>query len=344
MTGDQFMTVLIRDWRLLMLAATLAFAGVAEAGGIEPIQLSLVPVQPVGTDSCCTVPSPAAGNGRQGKRPVEESEHRPLAVREYWYNSRNDLADVRAYVRRPDGSVIEVEPSLKSAPGITFKTPLGEGPAHGPHNVYVVEQGVKDGELLIRSAKWITMHHSCGWGHDHKFDEQRIVPQALDSIPFEIVIAGLWDDNFHSKIMSGDNLTIRVLSSGRPVKGARVTLATEKNWQKTVVTNADGIATLQLIRDYYAAGWSNFDRTRRGDFIVTATYETDQAGEFNGRPYERIQYAASLPWHYSPASRDYSSYSFGLLIGTLAMTVSGVGVYAYRERRKKPFKMTSLDE
>ena len=50
------------------------------------------------------------------------------------------------------------------------------------------------------------MHHSCGWGHDGKFDETLINPQSLDTIPFEIVVEKLWDTNFHARVTSGNRL------------------------------------------------------------------------------------------------------------------------------------------
>jgi len=78
--------------------------------------------------------------------------------------------------------------------------------------------------------------------------------------------------------------------------------------------------------------------------MVTAEYEADLKGSYQNKSYDRTSYIATLPWKYSPSRQDYSSYSFGLLIGSLSLTVSGIGVYAYRERRKKPYKRITFDE
>lgn len=282
------------------------------------------------------------GGGRPGA--AVESEHRPVPKRAYHLNTVRRLAQVKALVRRPDGSIVEPELHLGVNPGLTFPTPMGNGPLHGANNVYVVEKGIENNTLLIRTAKWITMHHSCGWGHDGKFNDMLTKPQGLDSIPLEIVMNKLWDTNFHASVTSGDNLIITVFSYGKPVHGATVKLSTDKGWSKEVTTDEAGKAKLQLIRDYYPDSWPEFHRTYRGKFLVTARYDAVQDGEYKNTHYDRISYITTLPWKYSPSSQDYSSYAFGLLVGSLSLTVSGVGVYAYRERRKKPYKRITFRE
>jgi len=335
---------------LLVLAAAMALP--AEAKEWEPLRLSLAPLSASSSEDCGHEPTgagvsasaPAKGRPQSRPQPTEESEHRPVPKRTYHFNEYRRQADITSYIRRPDGSVIEPELRLGVNPGLSFPTPFGEGPVHGANNVYVVEQGVDDNVFVVRTAKWITMHHSCGWGHDGKFDQTLIHPQPLATIPFEIVVDELWDTNFHAKVTSGNRLRFSILSYGKPVAGARVTLTTDKGWSKKVVTDQDGMASVQMIRDYYPTSWPDFHRTHRSQFLVTAQYEADQQGTYKGTPYGRISYVATLPWKYSPSERDYSSYSYGLLIGTLAMTVSGVGVYAFRERRKRPYKGIVFDE
>jgi len=336
---------------LLLLVLAPGASTQANTRELVPLRLSFAPLSTASAEDCGHGPSPAPASAAPAKgkpqgrpQPTEESEHRPVPKRTYHFNEHRRLADIKAYVRRPDGSVIEPELHLGVNPSLSFPTPFGDGPVHGGNNVYVVEQGVDNNIFVIRTAKWITMHHSCGWGHDGKFDETLINPQPLDSIPFEIVVDELWDPNFHARVTSGNRLRIRVLSFGLPVENARVTLTTDKGWSKSVVTEKDGVASVQMIRDYYPSSWTEFHRTHRGKFLVTAQYDADQQGTYKGKPYERISYVTTHPWKYSPSERDYSSYSYGLLVGTLVMTVSGVGVYAYRERRKRPYKGIVFDE
>jgi hypothetical protein len=344
----------VRHQRRFCTICFLAFLFVVVTGGVvvqaaldaEPLQLSLNPLLSVNGEGCGYCPVPEAMSGRPGKRsrPVQESEHRPVPHRSYHLTMLRTYNGVKAFVRRPDGSVIEPELLLGMNGGLSFPTPMGDGPFHGANNVYVVEQSVDEDRLLVRTAKWITMHHSCGWGHDGKFDKTLTTPQALDTIPLEVLINKLWDSNFHASVTSGEELLITVLLYGKPIPDARVIVTTEQGWSKQIVTDQNGTASLQLIRDYYPSSWAGFRRTYRGKFMVTAEYDLEQAGEYNYKPYQRVTYISTLPWKYSPSRQDYSSYRYGLIIAGLAMTVSGIGVYFYRERRRKPYRRITFDE
>lgn len=316
----------------------------------KPLLLSFNPPSSNGPDCGHETASPPASghpgpHGQHGQHgPVMESEHRPVPMRQYHLTEIRRLAQVQAYVRRPDGMVVEPQLHLGVNPGIAFPTPMGGGPNHGAHNVYVVEKAVENKTLIVRTAQWITMHHNCGWGHDGKFDTRLTTPQPIGTIPFEIVMNELWDPNFHASVTSGNELVVTVLSYGKPLAGAEVIISTENGWSKSVVTDNEGKAELQLIRDYYPVSWKDFHRDHRGKFLVTARYEAPQSGNYRNTSYERVSYISTLPWKYSPSTNDYMSYSYGLLVGTLSLTVSGVGVYAYRERRKKPYKRITFDE
>ncbi len=322
----------------------------AKISELEPLRLSLPGASDTGPD--CeqhpSAPPPQAGkkDKSKGGRPTVtmESEHRPVGKRTYSFNELRRRAVIESYVRRPSGKVIEPELHLGYKPTVSFSTPFGDGPVHGANSVYVVEQGVDDNVLIIRTAKWITMHHNCGWGHNGKFDKTLTTPQPLAIIPFEIVIDKLWDTNFHLSVTSGDWLGITVLSYGQPVPGATISLSSEKGWSKRAVTDKEGKATIQMIRDYYPSLWSRFNRTHRGEFLLTAQYHADQQGIFRGHSYQQTSYITTFPWQYSPSSRDYASYAYGLALGLVGMTVSGFGVYIYRERRRKPYKGISFDE
>ena len=143
--------------------------------GVEPLRLTLNPPATVSGEDCGHGPPPAATSGKPSRKPgrpggsggppglVQESEHRPVPQRIYHLNELRRQAGVQAFVRRPDGSVIEPELRFGVNPSLSFQTPMGDGPVHGANSVYVVEQGVEDNTLIVRTAEWITMHHNCGW-------------------------------------------------------------------------------------------------------------------------------------------------------------------------------------
>ena len=281
----------------------------------------------------------APPGGNTGRKHALESEHHPVPVRTYWLDGGNISADAHACVLHPDGSMEEI-PLKRDERGVSlsFETPFRVDRMHGVHDVYAVDTRLEDRVLYVRVAKWITIHHSCGWGHEYRYVRDRIEPKSLESIPLEILCDGLWDGNFHSNVMAGDSLDFQVLGHGRPVEGAGVTLRTARGWTKEIETDEEGIASFRLIRDYYPGRWIDFDRRHRDRFVVTAVYEIDEGGAFSGEEYDRVRLVSSLQWHYSPSRKDYVSSLAGLSIGILVVIVSGTGVFVYRERRKKPFR------
>lgn len=280
----------------------------------------------------------ASAKGKDRSREFE-SEHAPRPFRQYRLISSSPARDMEAQVLDPTGNVSEAR--MESAQGettVSFKTPFGDGPMHGVHNLYVMDKQVIGNRLVIRIAKWHTVHHSCGWGHAYKYNSDRIRAKTLGSIPLEISCTEFWDGNFHSKIRSGDLLRFDVRLFGVPVAGAGIRLTSGKGWTKASVTEADGTASFQLIRDYYPTRWSDFHSRHRERFTVVAEYEVPQKGHFSGQEYDRILYISTLPWTYSPSRSEYTSYLNGLFIGFFALTAGAVGVFVYRERRRKPFR------
>lgn len=290
------------------------------------------------------VGKPEGVHGGKSQEPQRfESEHRSTPVRTYYLNGPTLSTEAEAYVLHPDGSSKQLKVKYAPQASITLKTPLDDERTHGANNIYVIDKQVDDGVLTIQSAKWLVINHNCSWGHDYRNDNNRKTAHALAQVPLEIVIDGLWDANFHADAKSGENLDILVTSEGIPVKGAKVTVTTEKGWTKLSRTGADGIAKVQLIRDYYPKGWGNFKRNQQGSFTVKAEYCKDEVGQYNDQPYAQVHYIATFPWKYSPARADYQSYAFGLGLGAFSMCFAGIGIYSFRERRKRPYQVIDLE-
>ena len=295
----------------------------------EALWLSLAPAPAFSGPNCelhPTSPPPAAKKSKRGGRPAGgshtdtrfENEHRPTPVRTYYLQGPLSR-QASAYVLQADGSSKQLEINYDPQPSLTFKTPMADDGFHGANNIYVIDKQVENGVLTVQSAKW------------------------LAQAPLDIVINGLWDGNFHADVQSGNELSILVTALGQPVEGASVSLTTEKKWTHSAVTGKDGIAKIQLIKDYYPSGWAKFNRSQQSSFTVTAEYSKNEAGEYNDQPYQQVQYLATFPWKYTPARADYSSYAFGLGLGAFFMVFTGIGVYSFRERRKKPYKGVSLE-
>jgi len=276
------------------------------------------------------------GHGAGGGR--FESEHRPLPVRTYQIIPEQLLPEAWARMLQADGTAKDLAIETCHTNVFSLKMEMDDGPMHGPNNIYVFDQQVKDGVLEVRTAKWLTIQHSCGWGHDYRNDPARLAPRSLESAPLDIVVDNLWDGNFHNALHSGDDLVIHVYSYGKPVAGASVTITSEKGWTTRKKTDADGIVRVQLIRDYYPDTWQLFNRTELGRLALIAEYIEEGKSSYGGEDFDRTRYLTSFSWKYIPASDDYNSYSYGLLVGSLGFLGSGFGVYHYRLRRRKPRK------
>ncbi|MFH2045852.1 MAG: hypothetical protein ABIK92_11985 [Pseudomonadota bacterium] len=275
-----------------------------------------------------------------------ESEHRPLPFRHYRLKSKIPYGSLQAFVRHPDGqlSIARLQKEEKGEMNVSFKTPLGDGPMHGIHTLYVVDQQIEGNRLLVRTAKWHTIHHSCGWGHGYKYDKDRTITKPLADVPLEISCLELWDGNFHSRVQSGDRLRFRVFSYGAPVAGANIRLISGKGWIKHEVTGKDGTAEFQLVRDYYPKNWKYFDSRHRERFTVVTEYESPSQGQFSGKDYSSVRYISSIPWTYIPSRKEYTSTAFGLSIGLLIIAIGALGFYIYRERRRRPYREVMFDE
>lgn len=274
-----------------------------------------------------------------------EAAMRPTPKRSYILSSKDISEDAEVFLMKPDGSMGEAKIVRdEKQTRVEFETGMGDGPAHGANNVYVVDKKVTGGTLVIRTAKWINIHHSCGWGHDYRYDEQRNSPKSLKNIPLEVTFDKLWSGNLHADVLSGDRLSIEALHYGKPAAGASISVTTEQQWTKRIRTDAAGKATFRLIEDYFADDWSEFKRRNKGAFTVVAHYDKDESGEYNGQKYDKVSMVTSFHWKYNPAMEGYMSYSAGLYAGIFTIGIGGLAIFYHRQRKKKPLKETHLDE
>jgi hypothetical protein len=276
------------------------------------------------------------GHGGHGSADSRfESEHRALPVRTYQILPKQLLPNARARMLLADGTEKDLDIETCHTNVFSLKMDMDDGPMHGPNNIYIVDQRVKDGVLEVRTAKWLTVHHSCSWGHDYRNDPERLKARPLGDAPLDIVVDNLWDGNFHNGLHSGDDLVIHVFSYGKPVAGATVTITSEKGWTNRRKTDAAGTARVQLIRDYYPAKWQLFNRTKLGRLALTAEFSEDGKSSYSGEEFNKTHYLTSFSWKYVPASEDYSSYGYGLLVGSLGFVGSGFTIFQYRLKRRK---------
>ena len=287
---------------------------------------------------------PGYGGKKKGLKKHEPSM-RPTPKRSYILSDKNISENAETFLMRPDGTMGEARlVKEKGQVKVVFENTMGDGPGHGANNVYVVDRQVKDGTLYVRTAKWINIHHSCGWGHDYRYDEERTIPKSLDDIPLEVTFDKLWSGNLHASVLSGDRLGIEALHYGKPAVGAKISVTTEQKWTKRMRTDDAGKTSFRLIEDYFSDDWKKFKRRNAGAFTVVARFDKDESGEYNGQKYDKVSMVTSFHWKYNPALKGYMSYSAGLYAGIFTIGIGGLGIFYHRQRKKKPMKETHLDE
>ncbi len=212
----------------------------------------------------------------------------------------------------------------------------------GYFNLYLVTRRVSGDTLYINIAKAELLSHSCRNGHKNvrKAVKPKIFPK---DIPFEIVRKRRLNENFHFNISSGDRFTYQPLFYGKPVSGILVNMNTEKGWTKKMTTDDEGNVEVQFIQDYFSK-WSEVRKRRIYYYLIYAGFTVPEMGKFQNKPYSYVHYTTSLSDSYYPSRTMYLSKVWGLVIFVVTLIVIAVGIFVFRERRKKPYKEYVFDE
>ncbi len=261
--------------------------------------------------------------GSTSKRMWLRSGPSPAGAR---YLSDIEVEGFSYRVAGPYGDIPEGEPfAAMHGTGLYF--PMAE---EGFYNAYAVRRQVVDGVLRVETAKAEVLRHLCSAGHDYSRD--LVKPRIDPDVPLDLVRLRLPDEDFHTRIASGDDLGFRAFRHGEPVDGAAIRLVSARDWGRTVATDNTGEARFQMVRDYYPP-WEIFERRRRDPFLVVAEYTETREGVHDGEPYHRVEYITTLPGIYSPPPRDYMSYAYGLGAALVAFSTGTLGLVLYRRRR-----------
>jgi hypothetical protein len=255
-------------------------------------------------------------------------------------------------------------------------------PKEGFYNTYYSERTVADNTLKVNTAKAEALKHNCREGHN--YDRKLVNPNQWADAPLEIVRQRLPAEDFHTNIQSGAVLKFKILHQNHPVSGASVKLETQKGWLNTSTTDADGIASFQMIQDNFSSEEANAEKkggkpealqadkqaehgskehkdgehgggkSKRGGgehgarqmdyFLVTAEYTAPETGELEGKSYQQVIYTTSMTGSYTTSVTVSQSKQLALLYASGGFLTLGVGATMYRRRRLKPFKEVSFDE
>jgi len=218
----------------------------------------------------------------------------------------------------------------------TFKEICFSNEIEGYYNLYLIQKELRNDTLFIQAAKAELLNHSCRNGH--KDEDKKIRPRIYpEKIPFEITRTRSRLENLHFFVSSGDKISYQVSKSSESLENVAVTFHTHQEWQKTVKSDTDGIADLQVIQDYFTP-WAEINNRNIYNYLVVAEYTMEEKGNYKGEPYGYIHYSASLSDGYYPSKVMYSSLSWALGIFLLFSILTGGGIVYYRKRRVRIYK------
>jgi len=212
----------------------------------------------------------------------------------------------------------------------------------GRYNAYYITQTPSDDALNINVAKAELISHSCRNGHYKKIDNRpvKFYPEVTD---FEIIRIRKSGETLHHFTTSGTDEAFQVLYKGKPLSGVPVKIYTQKGWVNTKKTDKDGKVHIDFIQDYFSK-LQELDRRKVYYYMVEADYTANDSITYKGQTYPKIHYTATMSDGYRPWRLMYSSKVWGLIIFLAVFVITSIGVFVYKERRKRPYKEITFDE
>jgi len=212
----------------------------------------------------------------------------------------------------------------------------------GRFNAYYITKIPSEDALNINVAKAELISHSCRNGHDKAIANRpvKFYPEITD---FEIIRIRKSDETLHHFTTSGTDETFQVLYKGKPLAGVPVKIYTQKGWVNTKKTNKEGKVHINFIQDYFSK-MQELDRRRVYYYMVEADYTVNDSITYKGQTYPKIHYTTTISDGYRPWRLMYSSKVWGLIIFLAIFVITSIGVFVYKERRKRPYKEITFDE
>ncbi len=259
-----------------------------------------------------------------------------VAHSQYYLPSKNTEVDIK--LKDPFGKGAKIELIKDSLAYIKFQLE-----DEGRYNAYVIiKEPVNQDTLLINIAKAELYSHSCRNGHSKKIIN-RPVKYYPDITDFEIIRIRKSDESLHHYTSSGDNEIFQVLYKGEPLKNVSVKIYTQKAWNKTLKTDKNGQVNIDFIQDYFSK-IQELNRRKTYYYLVQADLMVEDSIQYQGKTYHNIHYITTVSDGYRPWRMMYKSKLWGLIIFFIVLVLSIIGIFIYKERRKRPYKEIVFNE
>lgn len=286
------------------------------------------------------------GGGAEVDATGEIVDNSHSGAKRVWLRRGNSPQDSLYALTGRDSETLVLQSQEGVMPEAAMKVESGkliarlELPELGFYNAYL-KQTMTHGDLLhVQIAKAELLHGTCC---AKGVDEEAVAKPIINAnMPLELVRQHYPKEGLFTRIVSGDKVDFIVLSYGKPVAGAKVSMTTQQGWSRSQVSDAQGLVSFTMIRDYYTS-WLEFKKYHKQTYLMVADLEVTDKVTVEGVTYNAAHYTATLAGNYYPSPYDYRSYAWGLGIALFVIVFGGVSIYLYRRRRIKPYQEVRVD-
>jgi len=252
-----------------------------------------------------------------------------------------DLSGSILYIRDMDG---KIEEHNLTGSKITF-IPQYKGNYH----LFVERRSVQDGTLNVELSS-LRMYNkegniSCSWGKEvrGKTSDSRYLSEPLPQLPFQLIMEkSIHRHHINCCLYAGDIAPFKVYYKGELLHDVPLSVEMESGWTNVIEPSDEGTVSFEIPRSTYAP--DKGDKKRSEKLLVSASYDTNESGVFEGNTYSKVHYTMTIPLSFgnSPLEYESKSLAFATVIGV--MLVFSLGLYYNRRRKRKTLKEIYFDE
>jgi hypothetical protein len=252
-----------------------------------------------------------------------------------------DLSGSVLYIRDMDG---KIEEHNLSGSKISF-TPQYKGNYH----LFLKHQEVVDGVLNVQLSTHRLYNKegnlSCSWTKEvrGKTSDSRYLSEPLSQLPFQLMMEKtIHKHHVNCCLYVGDIIPLKVYYKGELLKNIPIVAELESGWVNTIKPNDEGVVMVEIPKSTYEQ--EKGDKKRSEKLLVSAMYDVNESGVYDGKSYTSVHYVMSIPLSFGDTPLEYESktLAFATVIGV--MLVFALGFYYNRRRKRKTPKEIYFDE
>lgn len=268
-----------------------------------------------------------------------------LSIKTGSLKENKKLKDMNAtllYIRDTEGNI--EERNVSGAKKITFSAPY-----KGNYHLFVQHKSVKEGTLNVELSS-LRIYNKEGnisqsWSKEvrGKTSDSRYLSEPLSQLPFQLIMEkSIHRHHINCCLYSGDIAPFKVYYKGELLHDVPLNVEMESGWKNVIEPSDEGTISFEIPRSSYEP--EKGDKKHSEKLLVSATYDTNESGVFEGNVYNRVHYTMAVPLSFGNSPLEYESkmLAFATVIGV--MLVFSLGLYYNRRRKRKSPQEIYFDE